>query len=123
MDKEKKRETLVRFSDAWRRRDVEGVLACFAPNAVYSASVGPAPGREARGAAEIAALIGRMFEHDDGAVIHISDMEVTQARASWKWRYDLPDGSTEFGCDFFTFSGGRILLKDAYRKIKMENDR
>jgi ketosteroid isomerase-like protein len=63
------RDCLRRFADAWTRRDVDGLLALMTADAVYTASVGPDPGRTFRGHAELAAGFREMFAHDAGAEI------------------------------------------------------
>ncbi|MEP3891555.1 MAG: nuclear transport factor 2 family protein [Hellea sp.] len=113
--------TLMRFSQAWHQKDVDTVVGCFSERAVYYASVGPLPGEKAVGRVHIHDLITRMFSHDDGAVSITEDLAIGKNSATWKWRYELPDGSSEIGCDFFTFEGSLIALKDAYRKVKTEN--
>ncbi|MEQ9142918.1 MAG: nuclear transport factor 2 family protein [Parvibaculaceae bacterium] len=109
---------LQRLSDAWGRRDIETILTCFSPDAEYHASVGPLPGELANGHDGIRQLVERMFSHDSGAVGCVGRPICAASTAFWKWRYELPDGSTELGCDFFEFRGGKIALKDAYRKTR-----
>lgn len=109
---------LQRLSDAWGRRDIEAVLACFSPDAEYYASVGPMPGELAKGHDGIRDLIRRMFRHDSGAAGCVGRPICTTSTAFWKWRYELPNGSTELGCDVFEFCDGKIVLKDAYRKTR-----
>lgn len=109
---------LQRLSDAWERRDIEAVLSCFSLDAEYYASVGPLPGELAKGHVDIRQLVARMFSHDSGAVGFVGRPICTASAAFWRWRYELPDGSTELGCDFFEFREGEIALKDAYRKTK-----
>ena len=109
--------TLTRLRDAWTRRDVQGVLDCFAADGEYHASVGPLPGARAKGHAEIGPLLEAMFEHDHGTSTEVSDLIAWPDAASWTWRYTHPDGTSELGCDRFRFRGDLIVLKDAYRKV------
>lgn len=110
--------TLIRLREAWRQRDVQGVLDCFAEDGEYHASVGPLPGARAKGHAEIGPLLEAMFHHDRGTSAEVSDLVTWPDAGSWTWRYTRADGSSELGCDRFHFRGDLIVLKDAYRKVR-----
>jgi len=110
------RQQLDVFSAAWARRDLNGVMACFADDAVYSASIGPEPGERAEGQHRIRQLVARMFALDGNTVTQIDRLQVSTSTAFWTWRYCRPGHNDEFGCDFFEFNDGLITLKDAYRK-------
>ncbi|GAB5506857.1 MAG: hypothetical protein Rhirs2KO_20200 [Rhizobiaceae bacterium] len=112
-------ETLLGdFAGAWGRRDVSAVVELFAEDAIYFASVGPEPGRKATGKAEIRDLIEAMFAVDQGATSETSEPIIFDGGAFWSWRYTLPDGSIELGCDLLRVANGKITLKDAYRKVR-----
>ena len=93
------------------------MAAFFSPDGVYAASVGPEPGERAVGHDAICALVARMFAVDDGARMTLLDRVETETGAFWSWKYDLPDGTVELGCDHIMVSNGKITLKDAYRKV------
>ncbi|MEM9405067.1 MAG: nuclear transport factor 2 family protein [Acidobacteriota bacterium] len=112
--------TLSRLRAAWSRRDVQGVLKCFAADGEYHASVGPLPGARAKGHAEIRSLLEAMFQHDDGTSTEVCDLVTWPDAATWTWRYTHADGTSELGCDRFRFRGDLIVLKDAYRKVWTE---
>ena len=110
-------QTLKNFSAAWAGRDLEAVVNLFATEGEYAASVGPDPGKTARGHDEIRALVKDMFAVDDGAVAENSIPIVFGEEAFWTWTYHMPDGSVQSGCDFLRMRNGKIILKDAYRKV------
>ncbi len=111
------RDLLADFLEAWARRDVAAALHCFGEGAIYFASIGPMPGRKAQGKAEIGKQLATMFALDDQVFSTTSDLRIDGQHASWKWRYEFADGSTALGCDLFEFSAGKIIQKDAYRKV------
>ncbi|GAB5373844.1 MAG: hypothetical protein AcusKO_03060 [Acuticoccus sp.] len=59
-DREEIDAALDRLAAAWVARDAHAVTAAFAPDGVYSASIGPDPGEAARGHAAIHDLARRM---------------------------------------------------------------
>jgi len=107
------------FARAWGARDLDGIVALFAEDGIYAASVGPEPGTRAQGRPAIRALIAEMFKVDDGAVAETSEPVLFDGGAFWTWRYTLPDGSVELGCDVPRCVDGKIALKDAYRKTRI----
>lgn len=107
-----------RFLAAWDNRDLDAVVECFSADAVYHASVGPEPGESAKGRLAIRNLVEKMFETDKGARSEITGKIIKENSIAWTWVYTLPDGSREYGCDFFTVSAEGITLKDAYRKTR-----
>lgn len=104
------------FSSAWAARDIDRLIDLFAEDAVYHASVGPEPGRTAKGQDAIRALVQSMFDLDTGAQSETSPPILYDGGAFWTWRYVLEDGTIELGCDHLRFREGKIILKDAYRK-------
>lgn len=112
-------ETLLsEFASAWDDRDLDRAVACFAEDAVYSASIGPEPGERAEGLVEIYKLIAKMFTFDKGATTQIGNQIFSNNEVAWTWIYTLPDGTKSLGCDFLKVKNGKIILKDAYRKTK-----
>lgn len=110
------RRLLVRFAEAWQARDLDDVLACFHPNAVYFASVGPVPGEKAHGHTEIRDLIKRMFAHDTVISQSVGEPLFFEDAGFQTWTYRDAAGRETLGCDLFRFEEGLIVLKDAYRK-------
>lgn len=114
-------EFLDAFAEAWNRHDIEALMACMADDCVFAASAGPDVsgtryvGREAvrAGFAEVWEAFpdahwgnARHFVHGDRGV------------SEWTFTGTRSDGSRVEvdGCDLFTFVGGRIALKNSYRK-------
>lgn len=116
MDEREIRSVLTRLSKAWADGDANGVAGCFTPKGQYLSSIGPYPGDRATGREAIRELVSKMLHTDDAAQSNVSDIAIFGSRAVWKWRYDHADGRTSLGCDFFEFSDGLIVSKDAYRK-------
>jgi steroid delta-isomerase-like uncharacterized protein len=114
-------DVLQAFADAWNRHDVDALMSFMTEDCMFESSAGPDTcgtryaGREAvrAGFAEVWAVFpdanwgnARHFVQGDRGV---SEWTVTGTRA---------DGSRVEvdGCDLFTFRGGKIALKNSYRK-------
>ncbi len=110
------RRLLVSFAGAWHARDLDSVLACFHPNAIYFSSVGPLPGEKAHGQTEIRDLIERMFAQDTVISQSVGKPLFFDDSGVQTWAYRGADGRETLGCDLFRFEDGLIVLKDAYRK-------
>jgi steroid delta-isomerase-like uncharacterized protein len=114
-------ETLEAFSAAWNRHDVDALMAFMSDDCVFQTAAGPAAcgtrhvGREAVRAAFAAAWSafpdaqwrnGRHFVAGDRGV------------SEWTFTGTAADGTRveADGVDVFTFSGGLIKVKNAFRK-------
>ena len=112
---------LQAFADAWNRHDVDALMSFMAEDCVFESSAGPEVcgtryvGREAVriAFADVWAVFpdarwgnARHFVHGDRAV------------SEWTFTGTRADGSPVEvqGCDLFTLRGGKILLKNSYRK-------
>ncbi|HEY3948703.1 nuclear transport factor 2 family protein [Phenylobacterium sp.] len=116
------RVRLATLTAAWAAGDAEAAAACFAPEGVYAASVGPQPGATFYGRREIRDGIATMLALDLGAPRVIDEPLFLNDRAITTWTYwkGAGDGLHAVrGCDLFTFSRGRILMKDAFRKTQV----
>ena len=114
---------LTRFAEAWAARDLEGVMACFTEDCVYSASVGPRPEFCYVGKAQVRAGVENMFLYDRVVRSEVADLIVSGDRAAWRWIYHTTDGASDGiveGCDLFELRDGLISKKDAYRKVRTE---
>ncbi len=115
---------LQAFADAWNRHDVDALMSFMAEDCVFEASAGPEVcgtrylGREAVRAAFADVWVmfpdahwgnARHFVHGDRAV------------SEWTFTGTRADGSRVEvqGCDLFTLRGGKILLKNSYRKNRV----
>lgn len=114
-------DVLQAFADAWNRHDVEALMSFMTEDCVFESSAGPDAcgtryaGREAVrvGFAEVWTVFpdarwgnARHFVQGDRGV------------SEWTFTGTRADGSRMEvqGCDLFTFRGGKIALKNSYRK-------
>ncbi len=109
------------FSAAWARGDVDALMTFMTDDCVYSASVGPEPGRTYRGRSEVRRGFEELLAYDRGGVSRSGDVIICGDRGAGQWSYEFtdPDGTrrTVFGCDLFEFRGDRIVVKNAFRKV------
>jgi ketosteroid isomerase-like protein len=116
------RECLENFGRAWIRRDIDALLQLMTDDAVYAASVGPEPGQTFRGHTQLRAGFETMFAHDLDAEMEFGEPVIfgDQAIGTWTYRFSQPDGSytSEIGVDRWKFRENKVLLKDAYRKVR-----
>lgn len=114
-------EVLQAFADAWNRHDVDALMSYMAEGCVFESSVGDDVcgtryvGREKvrAGFAEVWGVFpdaqwrnARHFVQGDRGV------------SEWTFTGTRADGTRVevHGCDLFTFRGGKILVKNSYRK-------
>jgi steroid delta-isomerase-like uncharacterized protein len=114
-------ETLDAFAQAWNRHDADALMSYMSDDCVFEASAGPDVfgtryiGREAVKAGYIDVWTmfpdahwgdARHFVHGDRGV------------SEWTFTGTRADGTRVevHGCDLFTFRGGKIALKNSYRK-------
>ena len=117
-------ETLRRFSDAWARQDVDGLMALMTDSPIYRSSAGPRPGAVYQGREEVRAAFSRMFTNASPATAAPPPAIEpaffgNRALSFWTLPGRAPDGSPAIveGVDVLTFDEeGRIAVKDAYRK-------
>jgi len=113
-------ERLRAFGVAWNNGDVDTLMSFMTDDCIYSASVGPEPGRTYRGRDEVRQGFAAMLSFDaagesrDGPVVVCG----TWGSAQWSYVFTEPDGTTTEvrGCDLFEFRGDKITRKDAFRK-------
>lgn len=114
-------EVLQAFADAWNRHDIEALMSFMSDDCVFEASAGPEVcgtryvGREAvrAGFAEVWATF------PDAHWGNARHFIVGQRGVSeWTFSGTRADGThvEVNGCDVFTFQGGKIALKNSYRK-------
>ena len=114
-------QVLQAFADAWNRHDVDALMTFMTDDCVFEASAGPevwgaryaGPAAVRAGFAEVWATFpdahwanARHFVQGDRGV------------SEWTFTGTRADGSRVevHGCDLFTFRGGKIALKNSYRK-------
>jgi len=110
-------ELMDAFACAWSGQNLDEIVGLFKEDGVFFASSRYGSRSRACGHEEIRHLTKSMFKTDDGAVLEPSDRMLFEGGAFCRWRYVLPNGSIELGCDFFQIENGLVALKDAYRKI------
>jgi hypothetical protein len=96
------------------------IAALITGDVIYSASVGPEPGKTSHGKAAVLDGIAAMLAHDDAAATEIEELNLFGDLAFPQWRYTLQDGSIVRGIDAITFRNGRIARKDGYRKVRSD---
>jgi taurine dehydrogenase small subunit len=112
---------LEAFADAWNRHDSEAILSFMTADCIFESSSGPEvcgtryAGREAvrRGCEDVWATYP---DAHWGNATHFAfgDRGVSE----WTFSGTRSDGMRVevHGCDLFTFRGGKIALKNSYRK-------
>ena len=114
-------EFLQAFADAWNRHDVDALMECMTDDCVFEASAGPDVcgtryvGREAVRAGY--AEVWKTFPDAHwGNARHFVQGE--RGVSEWTFTGTRADGTRVevHGCDLFTFRGGKIALKNSYRK-------
>ncbi len=114
-------EALQAFADAWNRHDADAIMLFMTDNCVFESSAGPE-------------VCGTRYVGRDAVRAGFTDVWATFPDAHWggarhfvagergvsEWTFTgtRADGTRVevHGCDVFTFRGGRIALKDSYRK-------
>jgi ketosteroid isomerase-like protein len=109
------------FAAAWNRHDVDGLMACMAPECVFEASAGTeAAGARHVGPAAVRRAYAAVFEAFSDARWNHPRHFVAGDRAVSEWVFTgtAKDGTKVEvnGCDIFTLKGGKIALKNSYRK-------
>ena len=114
-------EFLEAFADAFNRHDVDALMSFMTEDCVFEASAGPDvcgtryAGREAV-RASFAEVWATFPDAHGGNARHF----VSGDRGVSEWTFTEPRKNgirgEVHGCDLFTFRGGKIALKDSYRK-------
>jgi steroid delta-isomerase-like uncharacterized protein len=114
-------ESLQAFADAWNRHDADALMSFMTDDCVFEASAGPevcgtrCAGRDAVRAAYAEVWATFADAHWGGARHFVcGDRGVSE----WTFTGTRADGSRVevHGCDLFTFRGGKIAVKNSYRK-------
>lgn len=112
---------LEKFAEAWNRHDVDGLMACMAPECAFEASAGSeVAGARHVGPAAVRKAYLAVFDTYPDARWNNPRHFVSGDRAVSEWTFA---GTTRGGikvevngCDLFTLQGGKIAVKNSYRK-------
>jgi ketosteroid isomerase-like protein len=112
---------LDEFAAAWNRHDVNGLMACMATDCVFEAAAGKeVAGTRHVGTAAVRAAYAAVFDTYADARWNHPRHFVAGDRAVSEWTFTgtTKDGTRVEvnGCDVFTLVGGKIALKNSYRK-------
>lgn len=117
-------ELLQAFADAWNRHDIDALMSFMTDDCIFEASAG-------------SEVFGTRFVGRDAVRAGFADVWSTFPDAQWRnarhfvvrergvseWTFTgtRPDGThvEVHGCDLFTFQGGKIALKNSYRKNRL----
>lgn len=112
---------LDRFADAWNRHDVDALMACMAPDCVFEGAAGAeVSGARHVGPTAVRGAYAAIFQTYPDARWNRPRHFVAGDRAVSEWTFTgtTKDGTRVEvnGCDIFTLAGGKIALKNSYRK-------
>ena len=114
-------ETLQAFADAWNRHDVEALMSFMTEDCVFETSSGSELcGTRYMGFSSVRAGFAEVWATYPDAHWGNARHFVAGDRGVSEWTFTgtRADGtrSEVQGCDLFTFRGGKIALKNSYRK-------
>ena len=114
-------EFLEAFADAWNRHDADAILRAMTDDCVFETSAGPTvAGTRHVGQQQTREGVETVFEQFADAQWNAPRHFVSGDRGVTEWVFTgtRSDGSRVEvqGCDVFTFRGGKIAIKNSYRK-------
>jgi steroid delta-isomerase-like uncharacterized protein len=112
---------LQAFSDAWNRHDVDGLMSFMTDDCIFESSGGEnACGTRYEGAEAVRKGYTKAWKDFPDAQWNNAHHFVHGDRGVSEWIFTGTNAegkrSEVAGCDLFTFRGGRILVKNSYRK-------
>lgn len=114
-------DMLQAFADAWNRHDIDALMSFMTEDCVFEASAGPeACGSRSMGTKAVRAAFAEVWATFPDA--HWGDarhlVHGDRGVSEWTFTGTRPDGTRVEvqGCDLFTFEGGKIALKNSFRK-------
>jgi ketosteroid isomerase-like protein len=118
------RETLAlldRFVAAWNRHDADALLDCMTDDGTFYASAGSSPGgTRSDGLAALRKSFSAVWETFPDAHWGNANHFLAGDRACSEWTFTgtRSDGTKVEvrGCDLFLIRGGKIAVKDSFRK-------
>lgn len=114
-------DTLQNFAEAWNRHDIDALMSFMTEDCVFEASAGPdVCGTRYAGHESVRAGFAEVWATFPDAQWRGARHFVCGGRGVSEWTFTgtRADGTRVEvnGCDLFTFRGGRIWLKNSYRK-------
>jgi ketosteroid isomerase-like protein len=117
----KRLQVLDAFAEAWNRHDIDALMSMMTEDCVFEASGGPdVNGERFEGQEAVRqAFLDVFSQYPDahwGEATHSVQGDLGVSR--WTFTGRRADGSRVEvnGCDFLTFRGEKIAVKDSYRK-------
>jgi len=112
---------LDRFAEAWNRHDLDTLMSMMTEDCVFEASGGPdTNGQRSEGTLAVRAAYAAVFETFPDAHWANPQHFVAGNRGVSEWTFTGTRTDGQYvevtGCDLFTFRGGRIAIKNSYRK-------
>jgi steroid delta-isomerase-like uncharacterized protein len=114
-------QMLAAFADAWNRHDVDALMSMMTDDGVFESSAGnTVNGERYEGKQAVRAAYASVFTtYPDahwGNARHV--VRGDRGFSEWTFTGTMKDGKRVevTGCDLFTFRGGKIALKNSYRK-------
>jgi taurine dehydrogenase small subunit len=112
---------LQAFADAWNRHDIDALMSFMTEDCVFESSAGPdVCGTRHAGRDEVrAAFVDVWTVFPDAHWANARHfVQGDRGVSEWTFTGTRSDGSRVevHGCDLFTFRGGRIAVKNSYRK-------
>ena len=121
MEREKLADLVIRFTEAFNRNDLDGVMSFMAEDAVYDEFTGTV----SHGAAAIRAAFVPQFRGDHGKMRFNTedlfvDAEAGKALIRWRCRLETKRGPAAWrGLDIIHVVNGRISEKLTYAKAQV----
>lgn len=114
-------EFLQAFADAWNEHDVDALMSFMTDDCVFEASAGPEVcGTRSKGRDAVRTAFAQVWTTFPDAHWGNARHFVCGDRGVSEWTFTgtAHDGTRVevHGCDLFMFRGGRIALKNSYRK-------
>ena len=114
-------EDLDAFAKAWNRHDVDALMTFMSDDCAFESSAGPDQcGTRYAGRAQVRAGFAEVFQTFPDANWGNAKHFVHGDRGVSEWIFTgtKQDGTRVEvnGCDLFVFEGGKIALKNSYRK-------
>ena len=115
---------LQAFADAWNRHDIDALMSFMTQHCVFEASGGPdVAGARHVGREAVRAAFEEVWSTFPDARWNEPRHFVCGSRGVSEWRFTgtRTDGTRVEvnGCDLFVFEGGKIAVKNSYRKNRL----